>query len=495
MAWKLFSGLLLLAICCNLALAVDQTRVDKASGFDVTDATIDLIHNSQVFTDDSNFLMRVAYVETHYGTDAGSFNTSQYRGIWRLNQERFNLTKSSSLLTAKHAAINTAFRINWANTTWDQLNTPLYGGLAARLFIETLPPIPQTKAEQASYWLRYYTQLDKTEEYFRNETDKLEDEAPPCEGKMDMVVVLDGSGSVGDKEFDKAKAFVANLLDTFSNDTNFVRKAFIVFSATSTTLFNLTSGLNATQMRDTVVHAGYPGQGTETNAAILAAVRLFENAPNRTGVPRVMTLFTDGQSNSGVSNIERARQASITPFAIGIGNAVQKELLQIALNDASRVYNVNNFDALTEFFRRLNDDTCKVPQQPGNETTADTLGKNQKRYYKYTIPQQGLTIRLGTSTGSINGYYSYSYTKPSAALYDGRLSSATYIAPRTNATQVVGIAADTETDGVYLSITGTADSNKYVIEALEGNQVPASSLIAVPMLACIALSVIFNVFK
>ena len=47
--------------------------------------------------------------------------------------------------------------IDWTKTQWQDLEKPLYSGLAARLFlIRFRAPIPSDVLSQARYWKRYY---------------------------------------------------------------------------------------------------------------------------------------------------------------------------------------------------------------------------------------------------------------------------------------------------------------------------------------------------
>ena len=47
--------------------------------------------------------------------------------------------------------------IDWTKTQWQDLEKPLYSGLAARLFLVRIPaPIPSDLPSQAQYWKTYY---------------------------------------------------------------------------------------------------------------------------------------------------------------------------------------------------------------------------------------------------------------------------------------------------------------------------------------------------
>ncbi|CAG7721996.1 unnamed protein product, partial [Allacma fusca] len=76
-------------------------------------------------------------------------------------------------------------------------------------------------------------------------------------------------------------------------------------------------------------------QATNTNAGILMAVEMIKESIPRPGIPSIMIIFTDGESNvgDGVSNIKFARDLNVTTFAIGIGAKIdQAELHEIAFN-------------------------------------------------------------------------------------------------------------------------------------------------------------------
>ncbi|CAG7720650.1 unnamed protein product [Allacma fusca] len=442
---------LALATLLNLTVATDETRKEKSSGQDVVEATVDLISSSKVFPQDYNFLYRLAFVETHFGLAKDTFRNSETKGIWSLREEDYNKTKADPLKEI-HAHIKKHFKINWRNTTYRQLNTPIYSGLAARLFLQTVSEdIPQTKVSQSHYWRKYYTQKpNKTGAYFRQEMEILKEKTPSCEPKLDLTTVLEGSGSFGKDGFEKTKALIANWLEAFSNHTDFVRKAFItVSSSRSKTIFNLTSDLRENEMRDKIlaVKSSHGGKNSE-HEAIESAIDIFEAAPERPGVPRVLTLVMDGLSGA-------------------ISNSTKNQL-QISLRFHDQVYNFNSFDAVAEFLDPMREKVCKVPQDLRNETTEDTLGKNQKRYYGYEVPQDGLTVTLKTTEGGTDGYYSYSYESPSSAIHDGVLSTSTFIPYPNQYSEMPLSEMEMPHVKVYLSVKGTGSTNHYEIQSVPG---------------------------
>jgi len=67
-------------------------------------------------------------------------------------------------------------------------------------------------------------------------------------------------------------------------------------------------------------------------------------------------IITDGQSDSQSLTkkaAENAKSAGIDTFAVGIGDASETELLNIANGDPKRVFKVDNFDELQQILNDL----------------------------------------------------------------------------------------------------------------------------------------------
>lgn len=67
--------------------ATDLTVTDRATGDEVVEAVVDLIHQACIFDDDRLLLRRIAYAETQDGTAANTFlkdGVTFYGGIWQV---------------------------------------------------------------------------------------------------------------------------------------------------------------------------------------------------------------------------------------------------------------------------------------------------------------------------------------------------------------------------------------------------------------------------
>lgn len=112
------------------------------------------------------FLEEIAMAETMLGTHPQTLRYGHGdRGIFQLNSVGFNETKnikSHPGLKKYHAALKKK-GIDWAKINVDDTNNYVYGAIAARLLLLTIPArIPSTLSGRAQQWKKYYnTSLGK----------------------------------------------------------------------------------------------------------------------------------------------------------------------------------------------------------------------------------------------------------------------------------------------------------------------------------------------
>ncbi|XP_019864466.1 PREDICTED: uncharacterized protein LOC109593811 [Amphimedon queenslandica] len=149
----------------NCSSCIDLTRTPEANGSSVVATTIHLIHDSEIFEDDCVTLKRIAWLETHDGTNQLTYRPYHHGGIWNVNETSFN---NISPILAHGNGIWRVFGINWKNVTWTDLRKPLYSALAARLLIHQITngaSLCQIST-QANMWSSTYTSSRKTVDYY-----------------------------------------------------------------------------------------------------------------------------------------------------------------------------------------------------------------------------------------------------------------------------------------------------------------------------------------
>lgn len=144
---------------------VDLTLKPEEKGRAVVDTVIDRIKHSGIFENDFEYIRRIAWVESQYGTNA-STNYKQ-GGIWQMDKKKFVKTMNSETypnLTDKYDKIKSEFCIDWEVVKWEDLSKPLHGGLAIYLYMSTCEDkIPYSIREQAIHWMKNYREESQTD--------------------------------------------------------------------------------------------------------------------------------------------------------------------------------------------------------------------------------------------------------------------------------------------------------------------------------------------
>ena len=142
----------------------DLTLKQRTKGAEVVEAAIEKVQ--EVIPDNTQFLRRIAYVESIDGEQKDTYRAGYHGGIWQVDEIGFQDTQNTTShpdLVAKFARIERVFGIYWITVTWEDLEKPFYSALAARLFlsnIEEAIPSSSEIEEQAEYWNTYYNTDD-----------------------------------------------------------------------------------------------------------------------------------------------------------------------------------------------------------------------------------------------------------------------------------------------------------------------------------------------
>ena len=160
---------------------------------------------------------------------------------------------------------------------------------------------------------------------------------PPCSAEIDLVMVLDNSGSVGAQRSDLI-SFARAVVGNFAMGDTAAQIAYVEFETTVATHSALTPSLaNITAALDSA-----PGIGRQTflSGGIDLGQSVVTGAGARAGVPKVMVLMSDGvqtvggDDNTAIAAAANAKAAGTKIIAVGFGDASLVTLSSIA-SDAS----------------------------------------------------------------------------------------------------------------------------------------------------------------
>ena len=156
---------------------------------------------------------------------------------------------------------------------------------------------------------------------------------------LDVVFVLDSSGSIGRQNFESMKETVINIVSSLTIGPQKTRVAVVRFSSQAVLLFNLNTHTTKETLSEAIRDINYSGGGTNTAAALqLLRTSVFSEllgVRSDIEATKIAIVITDGRSNNAGATKTQAEllraEANFLVFAIGIGSGVGvTELTNIA---------------------------------------------------------------------------------------------------------------------------------------------------------------------
>ncbi|KAK2503373.1 hypothetical protein MC885_021373 [Smutsia gigantea] len=249
----------------------------------------------------------------------------------------------------------------------------------------------------------------------------------------DIVILVDGSWSIGRFNFRLVRLFLENLVTAFGVGTEKTRIGLAQYSGDPRIEWHL----NAFNTKDEVIEAvrnlPYKGGNTLTG---LALNYIFENsfkpeAGARTGVSKIGILITDGKSQDDIiPPSRRLRESGVELFAIGVKNADENELQEIASEpDSTHVYNVAEFDLMHTVVESLTRTVCSRVEEQHREIKALALATTGPPTELITseVTARSFMVNWTHAPGKVEKYRVVYYParggKPEEVVVDGRVSS------------------------------------------------------------------------
>ena len=226
-----------------------------------------------------------------------------------------------------------------------------------------------------------------------NEADIIEAALLQCDQSVDLVFLLDESGSVSSKDFNKSLDFVKNVIKAFP-DKNLsgkdgTRFGLSTFNENYKAHFYLSSYRNQASYLSAIDRVPYRRGNTYLGVALQQILKTqFIDAkglrPEIDGIPRMLIVLTDGISRDSVSiPAQNVKDKNIVVYAIGVGNYDSNQLNDIA-SSKSHIYTLSAFSELDRFISTITSSTCYEPRPaPLDDTIITNVAKNSYRYFKY----------------------------------------------------------------------------------------------------------------
>uniref|UniRef100_A0AAR2LH75 Collagen alpha-1(XII) chain n=1 Tax=Pygocentrus nattereri TaxID=42514 RepID=A0AAR2LH75_PYGNA len=238
----------------------------------------------------------------------------------------------------------------------------LYVG-ATQTYVNVRDLSPETEYEISLFALKGLTPSEPVTAFQKTQPVKVSLECSlGVDVQADVVLLVDGSYSIGLANFAKVRAFLEVLVNSFDIGANKVQISLVQYSRDPHTEFYLNTHHDNSAVVKAVRTFPYRGGSTNTGKAMTyVREKIFiANRGARHNVPRVTILITDGKSSDAFKDpATRLRSSDVEIFAVGVKDAVRSELEAIANTPAeTHVYTVEDFDAFQRISKELTQSIC-----------------------------------------------------------------------------------------------------------------------------------------
>ncbi|KAG7232267.1 hypothetical protein INR49_009312, partial [Caranx melampygus] len=185
-----------------------------------------------------------------------------------------------------------------------------------------------------------------------------------CKGAnvADIVFIVDESESIGHSNFQLVRTFLHSIISGLDVSQTSVRVGIVTYHDTPTAHIYLDTAKSKVDILQSVSVLPYYAGGTKTGAALnFTRDNVFtEKRGKRKNVQQVAVLITDGESYDNVSEAAISlRRAGVTIYAVGIRNARESELEQMASHPSKDyVFKLDSFTDLKPLKQRLQKALC-----------------------------------------------------------------------------------------------------------------------------------------
>lgn len=217
------------------------------------------------------------------------------------------------------------------------------------------------------------------------------------DGKMkniDIVFAIDSSGSMTSNDRNGLRKKAASQFVDALKDTD--RAAVVDFDSYSRVLIHLTNDKDAVKVQINSIDSS---GGTNLYAGLQEAVNeALDHKDDETKDNLKYVIFlTDGDGTWNDSVLQHAKENGVVIYTIGLGNGVQKALLEkIATETGGKYYFASEAEELEELFRDTAEDTVKYTLDEDLDENGNKVGDGIPDYLEVEGIRNGLGVLIKT---------------------------------------------------------------------------------------------------
>ncbi|XP_063818617.1 von Willebrand factor A domain-containing protein 2 [Pseudophryne corroboree] len=140
-----------------------------------------------------------------------------------------------------------------------------------------------------------------------------------CSAPLDVLLLLDGSNSIGKGSFERSKHFAVKLCDALDVGAEQVRVGVIQYSTNPQVELRLDSGFAKEDVEEKIKSVVFKGGSTETGLALKYILRKGYPGGRNSSVPKILIILSDGKSQGSPGfPATLIKERGIEVFAVGV---------------------------------------------------------------------------------------------------------------------------------------------------------------------------------
>uniref|UniRef100_A0A8C5F6H0 VWFA domain-containing protein n=1 Tax=Gadus morhua TaxID=8049 RepID=A0A8C5F6H0_GADMO len=181
----------------------------------------------------------------------------------------------------------------------------------------------------------------------------------------DIIFLVDGSTSISVGNFSAMLNFMQSVVNLTTVGEKMTRFGVILYSNETESKFNLKEYFSKSEVLKAIQALKSPTGNTYTGKALNYTLQFFDEkygGRQAAEVPQILMVITDGEATDRhdlKAPSEALREKGISVFSIGVKGADKTELVIMA-GEPSRVFFVDNFDALKTLYKNVSSELCST---------------------------------------------------------------------------------------------------------------------------------------
>ncbi|KAF3692451.1 Collagen alpha-6(VI) chain Precursor [Channa argus] len=182
--------------------------------------------------------------------------------------------------------------------------------------------------------------------------------------QADIIFLVDGSGSISDDEYISMKKFMRSVVNRTTVGVKQTQFGIIVYSDVAESVFSLKDSISKQKILEAITNAKHQKLNTYTGKAMKYSLQFFNKdhgGRKEFKVPQILMVITDGDATDPADlkpSSDELQKNGIKVFSIGVREANKEQLQIMAGGDSSKVFYVENFEALENLYKNISSVLC-----------------------------------------------------------------------------------------------------------------------------------------